>query len=138
MENRIIKFRFWDNKNKKWINPKNVLIKNNGTVTFTGDSEIFKKHPNLDGRKNVIINQYTGFKDCNGVEIYDGDTLIDLDVTLEEGVKLEDTVQQVYWCEKTGAWMLDETFSQDKSHGSLLSKELRDFRFKTHGNIYKK
>ncbi len=133
---REIKFRFWDNENKKWINPENVLLKNDGSVTFTGDFDIFKKHPKLDGSKNVFLNQWTGLCDNFCREIYEGDTLIDLDVELEESVKLEDTQQQVYWCEKNGAWKLDNTYSQNKKDGSLLAKELKDFRYKVFGNIY--
>jgi len=82
------------------------------------------------------ISEKTPFPDTEGKPIYEGDQLIDLDVELEEGVKLEETKQQVYWCDRKGAWMLDHSFKQDKGSGEFLYKELRDFRFKVVGNIY--
>jgi len=111
-----LEFRFWDNTLKKIIHRSLLPY----------DSE----HPDIQ------VMRFTGFKDCNGVKIFQGDTLIDVDVVLEDGVVLKQTQQQVYWCEAMGAWMLDHTFKQDKKSGCLLSKELKDFRFKIFGNIY--
>jgi len=116
MENRIIKFRFWDKDLKKMCDRKPAY--------------------NDFSHKSIIPLEFTGFKDCNGVEVFEGDTLIDIDVTLEENVKLEDTKQQVFWCGKDGCWKLDNTFSQNKKEGFYLGKDLKDFRFKVSGNVY--
>jgi len=116
MENRIIKFRFWDNDLKKMLYRKPAY--------------------NDFSHKSIIPLEFTGFKDCNGVEVFEGDTLIDVDVKLEENVKLEDTKQQVFWCGKDGCWKLDNTFSQNKKEGFYLGKDLKDFRFKVSGNVY--
>jgi hypothetical protein len=121
MKNREIKFRSWNTIVKRYAE----------NITF----ELLTKTPNTQ-HHILVYQQFTGFKDCNGVEIYEGDTLIDVDVTLEENVKLEDTKQQVFWCEKEGCWKLDNTFSQNKKDGWYLGKDLQDFRFKVSGNIY--
>lgn len=119
---REIKFRAYQKTNRKML--QGDKLKNIGLAI------------DLHQRDRVVLMQFTGLKDCNGKEIYEGDTLIDKDVELEEGVKLEETRQQVYWCQKTGAWKLDNTFVQDKSSGYLLSNELESFKFEINGNIH--
>lgn len=115
---REIKFRFWDKDLNKMCE---------GKPAYNDFS-----HP------NILPMQFTGLRDCFGIEIYEGDTLVDVDTELEEGVKLQDTQQQVYWCEKIGCWKLDNTFIQDASSGYLLANDLKDFRFRVYSNIYSK
>src|ERR1051325_630616 len=56
---REIKFRVWDKKNKSW---------SKGLATIAFAPEI-----NLSSNDSYIIQQYTGLKDKNGREIYEGD-----------------------------------------------------------------
>lgn len=59
---REIKFRAWDKNIKKFIAPTDLKIR--------GDNVIYY----CEGRDNMlIVMQYTGLKDCNGREIYEGD-----------------------------------------------------------------
>ena len=66
MNNRKLKFRFWDIPSKRYINCCSVtehgFIKDIGTHDYYGD---------------VVPQQYTGQKDKTGKEIYEGDIVLD-------------------------------------------------------------
>lgn len=53
---REIKFRFWDKRYKRFSN-----------MPFEYNVRVL-----CDGFESYEVMQYTGLKDCNGVEIYDG------------------------------------------------------------------
>lgn len=60
---REIKFRAWNKKGKCWITFGGVIYRyENGTLDIV-DSD------------NLIYEQYTGLKDKNGKEIYEGDRI---------------------------------------------------------------
>lgn len=100
---REIKFRFWDKDLKKMCHRKPL------TYDFSVE--------------NIIPLQFTGFKDKNGNEIYEGDILGDW---------------EVFFDEKLGQWMLDCSSVQDKSTSYALFKEIEDFEYEIIGNIYEK
>lgn len=120
---RKLKFRVWDTESKCFRTGDWCLRIESNLVTGKYGEEF----------PEFIVQQFTGFQDKNGMDIYEADILSDYTQT-DEGVI--QSKMQVFWCDTIGAWKLDNSYNQDKSNGDLLSDELHDFKYEITGNIF--
>lgn len=104
---REIKFRAWlDNKMIKNFSVLNggVMIEENpkedGLEVVVDGVNYYNNWATYKYKENAILMQYTGLKDKNGVEIYEGDKIILLDENDEE----TENVGFVEWNNTFGFW----------------------------------
>lgn len=82
---------------------------------------------------DIVVMQFTGFKDKLGNDIYDGDIISDkVDVDGE----IVESKQQVFWNEFTGSYHMDNSYEQDKSVSEELWTAMNDFHYEVIGNVY--
>jgi uncharacterized phage protein (TIGR01671 family) len=70
--NREIKFRVWDNKDRKMLPVRELTFTPGGRLLIdTG-----QQSASVTDMRPLELMQYTGLRDKNGVEIYEGDIVV--------------------------------------------------------------
>ena len=125
---RMIKFRVYDLKENKYV-PNDV------DWLITSDGKLYKwdcdDQPEELSQKRFVVEQYTGLKDKNGKEIYEGDIVKEI---IEAGDDYIDGEYryQVVWDEETLCWSLYPNYGS--IHKDLWETNLsREIIGNTHG-----
>lgn len=127
---RTIKFRIWADTD----NGTEMLYLDKGEF----DNGIWFEAPiHVDEHHNAM--QFIGLTDKNGVEIYEGDYLVDRFPVDEEDLTkgYNESLLPVVWCEKQLMWCVDASFAKDGSYLTSLVEYFGEF-LEVKGNIHER
>lgn len=135
--NREIKFRVWDKVDKKFLSLKDyqdlgaIEVENDGTLTLSPRFRFLTSMMIMPER--FIPLQYTGLKDKNGKEIYEGDLIRYKNGGIEE-------IDEVFFDKEYGTFEI--AFNRNKSNSATLGFWIADLdeesSYEIIGNIYER
>lgn len=126
--NRIYKFRAWDKENKEFIYFTLDELTERRLIEINNLSSVLLKFLNANKQ------QFTGLKDKNGKDVYEGDIVIDInDPERKVVIKFEDGAFYPFWDKEV---IIDnrQRYENGREVNSYYFEDLEDV--KIIGNIY--
>jgi len=120
MKKRVIKYRIWDNGDKRFLIYK---LRRTCGGSFKGNWETKVSKVKVSSKKPVL-QQYLGINDSRGIEICEGD-LIQANVYGCKGIF------EIYYSVEDAAWWI-----KGKSGIGALGEAIHCGKFKVVGNIF--
>lgn len=139
---RPIKFRAWDKKNREWL--EWFAVQNDGSVIIPDNRYEQEIQGWSEAPDHIIVVRFTGLKDKNGTEIYEGDILLAKDMpdspSVVEGDKVRGRKKRsrwlIHWDEQIASFRLAEKLGGELTYNVAEVTDIWQPTWEVIGNIY--